>query len=219
MGFQIAIDGPGGAGKSTAAKELAKRLGFIYIDTGAMYRAITWCFLQNAIDYRDTASVSALLEAISIVYNPDGKIIHDGMDVSDTLRSAEINALVSHVASLPAVRERLQALQREIGKNGGVVLDGRDIGSVVFPDAEIKFYLDASLEERAHRRLTDGKESVFVDIEALKRDISRRDTADRERAHSPLVQTKDAIYIDTSGMAISDVLKVMLGHITGHSAV
>jgi cytidylate kinase len=213
----IAIDGPAGVGKSTLARKIAESLGYVYIDTGAMYRAITLRILQNGIDCGDTAVVAALLDTVHISLDPGGKIFLDGMDASDILRTAGINALVSHVASLPEVRESMQSLQREIGKNGGVVLDGRDIGSVVFPDAEIKFYLDASLEERAKRRLSDGKESVFVDLEALQRDLARRDTADRERAHSPLVQTKDAIYIDTSGMAIQEVLETMLRHISGHS--
>lgn len=213
----IAIDGPAGVGKSTLARRIAAQLGFVYIDTGAMYRVITLRILRDAADYHDSAAISALLDTVRITFDPHGKIFLDGIDVSDTLRSAGINALVSEVASLPEVRERMQALQREIGKDGGVVLDGRDIGSVVFPDAEVKFYLDASLEERARRRLSDGKESVFVDLEALKRDLARRDTADRERAHSPLVQTKDAIYIDTSGMSLENVFEVMLGHVVSRS--
>jgi len=213
----IAIDGPAGVGKSTLARRIAAQLGFVYIDTGAMYRVITLRILRDAVDYHDSAAISALLDTVRITFDPHGKIFLDGIDVSDTLRSAGINALVSEVASLPEVRERMQALQREIGKDGGVVLDGRDIGSVVFPDAEVKFYLDASLEERARRRLSDGKESVFVDLEALKRDLARRDTADRERAHSPLVQTKDAIYIDTSGMSLENVFEVMLRHIVSRS--
>ena len=213
----IAIDGPAGAGKSTIAKKVAEAVGYAYIDTGAMYRAITLRILQTSTDCRDHGAVGALLDAVSIDFSPEGKIFLDGENVSDTLRTAEVNALVSQVASLLAVRERLQGLQREIGKNGGVVLDGRDIGSAVFPDAEYKFYLDASLEERARRRLADSKESVFGSFEELIEDIARRDTEDKGREHSPLVQAADAIYIDTSGMDPERVLQTMLGYVDHHS--
>ena len=209
----IAIDGPAGAGKSTVAKRIASVLNYVYIDTGAMYRAITLRILQTAIDYQNYTAVGSLLAEVTISFDAEGRIFLDGTDVSDKLRSAEVNSLVSQVASLLAVRERLQGLQREIGKNGGVVLDGRDIGSAVFPDAEYKFYLDASLEERARRRLSDAKESVFVELESLMKDIARRDAADKEREHSPLVQAKDAIYIDTTGMDPERVVQTMLEHI------
>jgi cytidylate kinase len=213
----IAIDGPAGAGKSTIAKRVAEALGYAYIDTGAMYRAITLRILQTSADCRDSAAIGALLDTVTIAFDPHGKIFLDGSDVSDKLRSAEVNALVSQVASLLVVRERLQGLQRDIGKNGGVVLDGRDIGSAVFPDAEYKFYIDASLEERARRRLADSKENVFGSLEELMKDISRRDAEDKERKHSPLVQAEDAIYIDTSGMDPERVLQTMLEYVDHHS--
>ena len=213
----IAIDGPAGAGKSTIARKIAAALNFVYIDTGAMYRAMTLRLQESGTDYRDSGAVSAILSNISISFDPAGRIFLDGEDVSDKLRLPEVNGQVSAVAGLPAVREHLQTLQRDIGKNGGVVLDGRDIGSAVFPDAECKFYLDASLEERARRRLNDDKEKVFVDLESLKRDIARRDEADSKRAHSPLVRTNDAIYIDTTGMGPGQVVEAMLEYIKTRS--
>jgi len=213
----VAIDGPAGAGKSTLARRIATALGYVYIDTGAMYRAIALRLLHASADYRDDEAVRALLDGAALSFNTEGRIFLDGEDVSDRLRSAEVNELVSHVAGLPVVRERLQGLQREIGKNGGVVLDGRDIGSAVFPDAEYKFYLDASLEERARRRLGDSKESLFLDLESVMKDIARRDILDSKREHSPLVQAEDAIYIDTSGMDPERVLQTMLGYVDRHS--
>nr|HPN83567.1 (d)CMP kinase [Spirochaetota bacterium] len=206
----IAIDGPAGAGKSTIARKIAAALNFVYIDTGAMYRALTLRLLRSRTDPADLAGVRSILETVRIGFDPSGKIFLDGEDVSGTLRTAEVNSMVSTVAGLPAVRESMQKLQRETGSEGGVVLDGRDIGSAVFPDAEYKFYLDASLEERARRRMNDSKEKVFADLEAIQQDIARRDAADSQREHSPLVRAEDAQYIDTTGMGPGMVVETML---------
>jgi len=213
----IAIDGPAGAGKSTIARKIAAALNFVYIDTGAMYRALTLRLLRSRTDPADLAGVRSILETVRIGFDPSGKIFLDGEDVSGTLRTAEVNSMVSTVAGLPAVRESMQKLQRETGSEGGVVLDGRDIGSAVFPDAEYKFYLDASLEERARRRTNDSKEKVFADLEAIQQDIARRDAADSQREHSPLVRAEDAQYIDTTGMGPEMVVSAMLEYIDRRS--
>jgi cytidylate kinase len=213
----VAIDGPAGAGKSTIARKIATALNFVYIDTGAMYRALTLRLVQSATDPSDSEAIRELLGTVRIDFDPTGKIYLDGKDVSCKLRTAEVNGMVSTVAGLPVVREYMQKLQREIGENGGVVLDGRDIGSAVFPDAECKFYLDASLEERARRRMNDSKEKLFVNLEAIKQDIARRDAADTQREHSPLVRTDDAYYIETTGMGPEMVVKTMLEYIDLHS--
>ncbi|HOG64897.1 MAG TPA: (d)CMP kinase [Spirochaetota bacterium] len=213
----IAIDGPAGAGKSTIARKIAAALNFVYIDTGAMYRALTLRLLRSRTDPADLAGVRSILETVRIGFDPSGKIFLDGEDVSGTLRTAEVNSMVSTVAGLPAVRESMQKLQRETGSEGGVVLDGRDIGSAVFPDAEYKFYLDASLEERARRRMNDSKEKVFADLEAIQQDIARRDAADSQREHSPLVRAEDAQYIDTTGMGPEMVVSAMLEYIDRRS--
>ncbi len=213
----IAIDGPAGAGKSTIARKIAAALNFVYIDTGAMYRALTLRLVRSKTDPSDVGAVRTILQAVRIGFDPSGKIFLDGEDVSGTLRTAEVNGMVSTVAGLPVVREYMQKLQREIGKEGGVVLDGRDIGSAVFPDAECKFYLDASLEERARRRMNDSKEQLFVNLEAIQQDIARRDAADSQREHSPLVRAEDAHYIDTTGMGPGMVVETMLEYIDQRS--
>lgn len=213
----IAIDGPAGAGKSTIARKIAAVLNFVYIDTGAMYRALTLSLVRSNTDPSDSEAIQAILQAVQISLDPSGKIFLDGEDVTDRLRTAEVNSMVSAVAGLPVVREYMQKLQREIGKEGGVVLDGRDIGSAVFPDAECKFYLDASLEERARRRMNDNKEQLFVNLEAIQQDIARRDAADSQRKHSPLVRVKDAQYIDTTGMGPELVVTTMLEYINQRS--
>jgi len=207
----IAIDGPAGAGKSTIARKIAAALNFVYI------RALTLRLLRSRTDPADLAGVRSILETVRIGFDPSGKIFLDGEDVSGTLRTAEVNSMVSTVAGLPAVRESMQKLQRETGSEGGVVLDGRDIGSAVFPDAEYKFYLDASLEERARRRMNDSKEKVFADLEAIQQDIARRDAADSQREHSPLVRAEDAQYIDTTGMGPEMVVSAMLEYIDRRS--
>ena len=210
-GFVVAIDGPAGAGKSTIARQVAGKLGFAYIDTGAMYRAVTWKLLQTGEAF-SPALAGELAQRIRIVFVPEGEInrvLVDGTEVTRAIRSIEVTSLVSKVAAVPAVRDAMVAQQRRMG--GGIVMDGRDIGTVVFPAAQCKIFLTASVEERALRR---GKELAAkgeaVNYEQLRTAIARRDKEDSERAVSPLRQAEDAIYLDTTEMDITRVTEEIL---------
>ncbi len=211
----IAIDGPAGAGKSTVAKILARKLGFLYLDTGAMYRALTLKVLQENIPLADEASIIGLANKVSIDLrnNPDGSlsVILDGVDVSLAIRQPRITQFVSDVAKIQQVRQVLVKLQRELGAKGNCVLDGRDIGTVVFPDAQKKFYIDASPVERVNRRYKElaglGQKIAPEDVE---RDLSNRDKIDSTREASPLRQAPDAVYIDTTQLSIDAVVEKML---------
>ena len=212
-GFVVAIDGPAGAGKSTIARQVAGKLGFAYIDTGAMYRAVTWKLLQTGEAF-SPALAGELAQRIRIVFVPDGEInrvLVDGTEVTRAIRSIEVTSLVSKVAAVPAVRDAMVAQQRRMGMEGGIVMDGRDIGTVVFPAAQCKIFLTASVEERALRR---GKELAAkgeaVNYEQLRTAIARRDKEDSERAVSPLRQAEDAIYLDTTEMDITRVTEEIL---------
>ncbi|MEE3380416.1 MAG: (d)CMP kinase [Succiniclasticum sp.] len=212
-GFVIAIDGPAGAGKSTIAKKAAAALGFAYIDTGAMYRSVTWKLLQTGQPFSPDLA-GRLAQEIRISFRPEGslnRVFVDDTEVTEAIRSAAVTGLVSRVAAVPAVREAMVAQQRRMGREGNVVLDGRDIGTVVFPDSPCKIYLTASVEERARRR---GKEleakGQAVDYEKLQADIASRDKQDMERETSPLKQAEDAVYLDTSDMSIDEVTDAIL---------
>ena len=212
-GFVIAIDGPAGAGKSTIAKKAAAALGFAYIDTGAMYRSVTWKLLQTGQPFSPDLA-GRLAQEIRISFRPEGslnRVFVDDTEVTEAIRSAAVTGLVSRVAAVPAVREAMVAQQRRMGREGNVVLDGRDIGTVVFPDSPCKIYLTASVEERARRR---GKEleakGQAVDYEKLQADIASRDKQDMERETSPLKQAEDAAYLDTSDMSIDEVTDAIL---------
>jgi cytidylate kinase len=212
-GFVVAIDGPAGAGKSTIARQVAGKLGFAYIDTGAMYRAVTWKLLQTGEAF-SPALAGELAQRIRIVFVPEGEInrvLVDGTEVTRAIRSIEVTSLVSKVAAVPAVRDAMVAQQRRMGMEGGIVMDGRDIGTVVFPAAQCKIFLTASVEERALRR---GKELAAkgeaVNYEQLRTAIARRDKEDSERAVSPLRQAEDAIYLDTTEMDITRVTEEIL---------
>ena len=212
-GFVIAIDGPAGAGKSTIAKKAAAALGFAYIDTGAMYRSVTWKLLQTGQPFSPDLA-GRLAQEIRISFRPEGslnRVFVDDTEVTEAIRSAAVTGLVSRVAAVPAVREAMVAQQRRMGREGNVVLDGRDIGTVVFPDSPCKIYLTASVEERARRR---GKEleakGQAVDYEKLQADIASRDKPDMERETSPLKQAEDAVYLDTSDMSIDEVTDAIL---------
>jgi CMP/dCMP kinase len=214
----IAVDGPAGAGKSTVAKILAHRLGFLYIDTGAMYRALTLKALENNVPIGDQQKLIQLAGAVKIDLrnNADGSlsIILDGRDVSLDIRKPQITQFVSEVAKIKEVRQVLVKMQRDLGSRGDCVLDGRDIGTVVFPDAEKKFFIDASIEERVKRRFKELKGlNQNVSEEDVARDLSNRDKIDSTRKASPLRKAPDAIYIDTTNLSIEQVVDKMLGFI------
>ncbi|PIC71953.1 cytidylate kinase [Sporosarcina sp. P16b] len=208
-GMRIAIDGPAAAGKSTIAKLVAKKLGYTYIDTGAMYRAITYKVLQNNIDPHNEEDISKLIAQTEIELQPDEhvqKVLLDGIEVTDAIRSHEVTTNVSAIAALTTVRELLVAKQQSLAAESSVVMDGRDIGTAVLPEAEVKIFMTASVEERAQRRLLEEqKRGMKSDYETLKKEISERDQADSEREISPLKKAEDAITIDTTGKTIEEV--------------
>lgn len=210
----IAIDGPAGAGKSTIAKLVAQKLGYIYIDTGAMYRAVAWKVLQQGCEVTDEKiiEVSDKID-IKLLLKNGGQIVVvvDGTEVTKELRTPEVTAIVSQVARLAKVREKMVELQREIAKEGGIIMDGRDITSHVLPNAELKIFLTATIEERALRRGNEMKEKGFkVDFEEIKKEIALRDKTDSEREVSPLVKTEDSVLLDTTGMGIDEVVAAIL---------
>lgn len=204
----VAIDGPAGAGKSTIARLVAERIGYAYIDTGAMYRSVAWKFLQTGAEF-DEKLISELAETMLIEFKPEAsvnRVFVDGQEVTAAIRSTEVTANVSRVAAIGAVREAMVAQQRRMGEKGGVLMDGRDIGTVVFPHAQLKIFLTASVDERAMRRykeLTAKGENIA--LEQLKKDIAERDRQDSEREISPLRQAEDALLLDTSDMTIEQV--------------
>lgn len=204
----VAIDGPAGAGKSTIAKLAAEKLGYAYIDTGAMYRSVAWKFLQIGKPF-DEDFISGLSKTMLIDFKPEAKINRvfvDGTEVTDAIRTPEVTAIVSRVAAIGAVREAMVDQQRRMGEAGGVLMDGRDIGTVVFPNAQLKIFLTASVEERARRRYAEMvAKGQQVDLQQLQADIAERDKQDSERAISPLRQAEDALLLDTSDMGISEV--------------
>lgn len=209
----VAIDGPAGAGKSTIAKLAAEKLGYAYIDTGAMYRSVAWRFLQTGAAF-DEAFISKLACTMVIDFKPEAKVNRvfvDGTEVTDAIRTPEVTAIVSRVAAIGAVREAMVEQQRRMGTVGGVLMDGRDIGTVVFPDAQLKIFLTASVEERARRRYKEMQQKgQQVELAQLAADIAARDKADSERTIGPLRQAEDAILLDTSDMSISQVTEKIL---------
>jgi len=211
--FVIAIDGPAGAGKSTVAQLVAQKLQYTYIDTGAMYRAVAWKTLQQKKPVTDALVLEVVKDIQVSLQYADGKIMVsvDGKDVSREIRTPEVTKIVSQVAKLAPVREKMVLLQRQMAAQGAVVMDGRDIASKVLPNADIKIFLTASIEERAERRWRELKGKGYeVDLAALQKEIAARDQADSEREISPLVQTADATLLDTTGMSIAEVVAVIL---------
>lgn len=209
----VAIDGPAGAGKSTVAQLAAKELGYTYIDTGAMYRAVAWKTLQQGKPVTDDLILSVLPDIEVDLQYKEGKtrVFVDGREVTGEIRTPEINKIVSQVAMLGPVREKMVDLQRKMGERGAVLMDGRDIATHVFPNADVKIFLTASVEERARRRWKEWKEKGYdVELEKIKVDIAARDKADSEREISPLVQAEDAVLLDTTGMSIEEVLAKIL---------
>jgi CMP/dCMP kinase len=214
----IAIDGPAASGKSTVGEHVARKMDYIYLDTGVMYRAVTWAALDRGIPIEDDAAISQLAEDLEIrVLRPtedDGRqvtVLADGTDITWEIRSPRVNRGVSPVSAYPGVRQALTARQRAIGKEGGVVMVGRDIGTVVLPDAEVKVYLDASLRERARRRhLEDRRSGKESDLAEVMADLERRDQIDSTRAAAPLRAADDATIIDSTNMTASQVVERVL---------
>ena len=212
----IAIDGPAGSGKSTVSKLVAKQLGLLYIDTGAMYRALTLKVMRKGIDLHDEKALVGLAKTTKIGLEEKSKlhVFLDGEDVSTAIRTPEVTANVRYIARVPGVRYEMVALQRSIGSRESAVLEGRDIGTVVFPDADYKFYLDASPEERAKRRNKDLVElGQRPNVEEVKKDIIARDESDMKRAVGALRIADGAIVIDTTDLSIDDVVKALIHHI------
>ena len=202
----IAIDGPSGAGKGTLARTLAERLGYQHVDTGAMYRAVAWKAAHDGLPLDDDGAVSAVAER-AVLDQVGGRITIDGHDVTRAIRTPEVDKAAASVARLPRLREVLVARQRALGAAGGVVMEGRDIGTVVFPDADMKIYLDASAEERARRRASDAAHTGGQDTLAhVQSELVARDKTDSTRAVAPLTLAKDAVYIDTTEMPIDVVV-------------
>ena len=218
----VAIDGPAGAGKSTIAQRLAARLGFTYIDTGAMYRAVALWGLRQNVDPGDMHRLEQLALAAEIELAP-GRIRLNGEDVTDAIRSPEVSSGASKVAVIPGVRRAMVAKQRSIGERVSIVMEGRDIGTVVFPAADVKIYLDAQVQERVHRRLLEMRaKGEEVNESALTEQMKERDRRDSTRADAPLSQAPDAIYLDSTAMSIDQVeeaiLKIVRAKVTNGKA-
>ena len=216
MNYNIAIDGPAGAGKSTIAKKIASVLSYVYIDTGAMYRAMACYYLDHGVASDDEQTINSMLDDIDIgIVFEDGAqhVLLNGNDVTGIIRQEQVGNMASSISVFPEVRKKLVELQRTLAKQGNVIMDGRDIGTVVLPDAALKIYLTASVEERARRRYTELIEKgQSADIEAIKRDIEERDTRDMTRKESPLKKADDAIEVDSSDLNIDEVVNVILRH-------
>jgi CMP/dCMP kinase len=215
----VAIDGPSGAGKGTVARAVAARLGYRHIDTGAMYRALAWKALHDGLELSDEAAVAALGERATFDVE-GGRIGIDGQDVAAAIRTPEMDKASAMLARHPTVRSVLVARQRTYGEGGGVVMEGRDIGTVVFPGADVKIYLDASPEERARRRAADPAHtsSRSVQLAEVATALAERDKSDSTRAVSPLAVASDAVVIDTTGMPVDRVVERVLGLVTSRSS-
>lgn len=211
----IAIDGPVAAGKTTVARLLARRMGYCHIESGAMYRALAWTALERGVDLSDPPALVNLLDQTEVQLRPAAEGLHvvvDGKDITDALRSPRIQEAASVISVHPSVREKLVQRQRQLGAQGGVVMDGRDIGTVVFPHAAVKFYLTASLEERGRRRFLESSRDLGT-LEQTQDEVESRDRRDMERAASPLKRALDAILIDTALLSPEQVVQEMEKHI------
>ena len=210
MAFNIAIDGPAGAGKSTIAKTLAKELGYVYVDTGAMYRAMAYYFLQQGIDKDDEAAITAAVDGADVTIRyEDGaqQVLLNGENITGYLRTEQVGNMASATSIYPSVRTKLVALQQKLAKTTDVIMDGRDIGTCVLPDAQVKIYLTASVETRAKRRYNELVEKGEpADLEKIAADIQERDDRDMHREMSPLRQAEDAVLVDSSEMSIDEVV-------------
>ncbi len=210
--LRIAIDGPAGAGKSTVAREVARRLGITYLDTGAMYRAVTLKLIRNKTSLEDLEALEKVLDQTTIELTEENCVILDDEDVSSLIRQPPVNSYVSPVSAVPLIRRRLVGMQRVIADNtDGIIMEGRDIASIVMPDAEYKFYLDASLEERAGRRRKEQLEKgLSLEKDEVAAEIEKRDQIDSSRKDSPLSITPDAVVIDTTKLSFEQVVETIL---------
>lgn len=208
--YSIAIDGPAGSGKSTVAKQIAKKLNIVYIDTGAMYRAVGLYCLRNGIDYDDSEKVNVVLENINItieLLKGEQRIYLNGENVTQEVRTQQAGKAASAVGTILAVREKLVQLQRELSKGQNVIMDGRDIGTNVLPDATVKIYLDASVEQRTKRRCNElEQKGEHYNVEQVKKEIIQRDENDKNRKYNPLKKAEDAFVIDSSCMSVEQVV-------------
>ena len=221
QGLLITIDGPAGAGKSTTARALASRLGYAYLDTGALYRAVAWAVHRKGIDWTDTGAMEALLSSLDVrVSLEEGmtRTFIDEEDITAQLRSSEMSRLASVVAVLPHVRNWLLPIQARYGRKGGIVAEGRDMGTYVFPEADVKFFLEADLETRTSRRYEETVRTGHPETQRdVRRAIQERDVNDRSRATAPLKPAADAIVIDSSSLTVDQVVENMMEWIPGHS--
>ena len=213
MGFNIAIDGPAGAGKSTIARRTAQELSFIYVDTGALYRALAVFLVDEGVSPEDTEKVKEAVKSVKVLIayeNGEQQVLVNGKNVTDRLRAESVGNMASTISAIPAVRAALLDLQRDLAKAHDVLMDGRDIGTNVLPDAELKIYLTASVETRAERRYRDLQEKgVEKPLSEIKKEIEERDHRDMTRAIAPLKQAEDAVYLDTSHMNIDEVVEAI----------
>ena len=212
--MQIAIDGPAAAGKSTIAKLMAERLQYVYIDTGAMYRAVTWATLNAGISIDNEDAITRLLAETVITLIPNGGVLVNDVDVKEVIRDKQVTTYVSKVATYGAVRDELKRRQIKLAESANVIMDGRDIGSNVLPNATFKFFMIADARVRAERRHRENqRKGVESDLDSLEADIKKRDEIDTNRKHSPLKRAKDAILIDTSALSINEVVDKMIGYV------
>jgi cytidylate kinase len=203
----IAIDGPAGSGKSSVAREVAHRLGFVYVDTGAMYRGVALLALRGGVSLSDSAALTKIAETAHLYFGAENRLFAGDQDVSEKIRTPEISQASSIVSTVEGVRRALVAIQQRLGREGDLVMEGRDIGTVVFPDAEVKIFLDASPEERARRRFEETPGGPPLDVVIAQ--IRERDARDTRREHSPLLRAPDAAVLDTTGMTIPQVVETI----------
>lgn len=211
MSFIVAIDGPAGSGKGTIAKKVGERLGLVHVDTGAMFRCVTLNVIQEGIAIEEEGQIERMLNKIKIDLKENGEVFLNGKEVTRKIRDSEVTQLVSPVSVIPAVRKKLLERQREIAQEKEVIMEGRDIGTVIFPNADVKVYLDASPEERARRRVKQNEEKgMITSYEETLKNIMDRDKRDITREVAPLKQAEDAIYIDSSNMTIEEVVETIV---------
>lgn len=211
MSFIVAIDGPAGSGKGTITKQVGERLGLINIDTGAMFRCVTLNMIEKGIGVKEENKIKEMLEKIEIDLKENGKVFLNGKDVTKRIRENDINHFISPISIIPMVRQKLLEIQRKMAEGKNIIMEGRDIGTVIFPNADIKIYLDASPEERARRRVQQNQEKgILTSYEEVLKSIKDRDQKDKTRKIAPLRKAEDAIYMDSTNMTIEEVTNEMV---------